>query len=125
VIGGGSGGATLSIVASGFVSAFDANVNQNENVIDQPIPTSGTLSDFYVRLDDSPGISSSYTFTVRKNAVDTNLSCVIAGSGTSCSDTESADSVNFTSGDLLSIKVVPSVPPPVARAMRWTAKFAQ
>jgi hypothetical protein len=88
------------------------------------MPVGATISDFYVRLESNPGLLGSYTFTVRKNGLDTDLTCVIAGSDASCSDTDSAHSVSFSGGDLLSIKAAPSVPPPTARAMRWSAKLA-
>jgi Collagen triple helix repeat (20 copies) len=124
IIGGGTGSANLSGSANRFVPAFYSNVNANENAVSQVMAISGELSSLYVRLDNSPGSTDSYTFTVRKNGLDSTLSCTIIGSATSCMDTNLAHSLTFDAGDLISIKAVPSSPSPTARAMHWTAKFA-
>ena len=122
LIGGGTGSANLSASATRFVPLFFSNVNATENVVDQVMAIAGTLANFYVRLDGSPGGATSYTLTVRKNGTDTTLTCVISGSAIACSDT--TNSVSFSAGDLISVKSVPSATNPTARAMRWTAKFA-
>jgi len=124
IIGGGTGSANLSGGADRFVAAFYAHVNANENSVNQVMTISGELSDLYVRLDNSPGGTNSYTFTIRINGVDSTLTCTILGSATSCSDIDLSHSVTFAAGDLIAVKADPSSPAPTARAMRWTAKFA-
>ena len=124
IIGGGTGSANLSASANRFVPAFYSNVSANETAVNQIMVIPGELSYLYVRLDNSPGGTTSYTFTVRKNGVDSTLSCTIIGSATSCMDIDPSHSLIFDAGDLISIKAVPSSPNPAARAMRWTAKFA-
>ncbi|HWO41311.1 MAG TPA: hypothetical protein VNO43_05865, partial [Candidatus Eisenbacteria bacterium] len=121
VIGGGTGSSSLSGSATRFVPALLANVNSSEEAVNQVLPFNGTLSDFYVRLSGSPGGATSYSFTVRINGADTTLACTVSGAATSCSDT--ANSVQFSAGDLVSVKSVPSGSPS-SRAMRWTAKLA-
>ena len=124
IIGGGTGSTNLSGSANRFVAAFHSNVNAAENAVSQLMVISGELSYLSVRLDNSPNGTNSYTFTIRKNGLDSNLSCTILGSATSCSDDDPSHSVTFDEGDLISVKAVPSSPSPAARTMRWTAKFA-
>lgn len=124
IIGGGTGSANLSAGADRFVPAFYSHVSASEDAVNQIMMISGEMSYLYVRLNNSPGGTNSYTFTIRKNGLDSTLTCTILGSATSCSDTDPAHSVTFDAGDLISVKAVPSSPAPTARAMRWTAKFA-
>jgi hypothetical protein len=65
-----------------------------------PLP-SGTASKLVVSLTKEPGAGQSATITIRKNGVDTALSCTISGITNTCSDT--ADRVTFGDGDLLSV----------------------
>ena len=124
IIGGGTGSTNLAAGADRFVAAFFSHVNANENAVSQVMTIPGELSYLYIALNSSPGGTNSYTFTVRKNGLDTVLSCIIIGSATSCMDIDPAHSVTFDAGDLISIKAAPSSPAPAARTMRWTAKFA-
>ena len=124
IIGGGTGSANLSGGAVRFVPTFHSDVQATEGMLDQAMPIGGILSDLYVRLEGSPGGSTSYTFTIRKGGLDTGLTCTISGSATSCSDTDPAHAVTFSAGDLISVRAVPSAANPTARSMRWTAKFA-
>ena len=124
IIGGGTGSTNLSGSADRFVAAFFSHVSANESAVNQIMVISGELSYLYVRLDNSPGGTNSYTFTIRKNGLDSTLSCTILGSATSCMNIDPAHSVTFDAGDLISVKADPSSPSPTARAMRWTAKFA-
>jgi hypothetical protein len=124
LVGGGTGSANLSGGADRFVPAFFSHVSANEDAVNQIMIIAGEMSNLYVRLNNSPGGSNSYTFTIRKNGIDSSLTCTIMGSATSCSDIDPAHSVTFDAGDLISVKAVPSSPAPTARTMRWTAKFA-
>lgn len=74
-------------------TATEANANI-------PVP-SGVASKLVVSLTVAPGAGHSATVTVRKNGVDTVLSCTVSESATTCINT--TDSVNFSDGDLLSV----------------------
>jgi hypothetical protein len=124
IIGGGTGSANLSGGAIRFVPAFFSHVSASETAVNQIMAIPGELSYLYVRLDNNPGGTNSYTFTVRKNGLDSTLSCTIIGAATSCMNIDPAHSVTFDAEDLISIKAVPSSPRPTARSMRWTAKFS-
>jgi hypothetical protein len=66
-----------------------------------PMP-SGTASKLVVSLTIAPGTGHSATITIRKNGVNTSLSCTVSGTSTACADT--SDTVAFSDGDLLSIQ---------------------
>jgi hypothetical protein len=81
----------------------------NETNTQTPVPVTGTLKNFYARINSvtPSGGNATITLTLRKNAVDTALTCVATrtnGTGAgpaSCSDT--THSVSVTAGDLISI----------------------
>lgn len=83
-------------------------------------PTTGTLSNFRVKVHLAPGGAASYTYTVRKGAANTAMAVTISGSNTSGDDNTSEISV--VPGNILDIQVVPSGTP-VASTMTWTAVF--
>ena len=63
---------------------------------------SGTASKLVVSLTLAPGTGHSATVTIRKNGVNTSLSCTVSEASTTCADT--TDTVAFSAGDLLSIQ---------------------
>jgi hypothetical protein len=121
LIGGGTGTNTLHSTQTRYVPMFDAGRSGTESDVQQPMPAAGTVSNFYVILDGSPGSHNSYTFIVRKNGEDTTVACTISDSDTEGSDL--TNSVDFNAGDYISIMVTPASNP-TARSMRWTAKFS-
>jgi len=78
---------------SGTTTATEANAAV-------PLP-SGIAGKLVVSLTTAPGSGHSAAITVRKNGVNTTLSCTVAGTATTCSDT--VDTVTFADGDLISI----------------------
>jgi hypothetical protein len=122
IIGGGTGTVTLSKNKTNYVPVFNAGVSEFENENWQRMPVSGNISNFYVVLDVSPGSGKSYTFVVRKNGVDTSITCTISDTNTTGSDL--THSVSFTAGDYISICVIPSAGSPTAALMRWTASLS-
>lgn len=64
--------------------------------------STGTLNAFYCALSVAPGSGKSRTFTVRKNQIDTTITCTISNTDTSCNDT--THTVNVVPTDTLSIK---------------------
>jgi hypothetical protein len=120
IIGGGTGLSNLARNADRYVPMFNAGVSATESETQQFMPVAGTISEFYVNLDGSPGSGNSYTFVVRKNGADTPVTCTISGTDTTGYDL--TNSVDFDAGDLISVRVTP-FSNPTARSMRWTAKF--
>jgi hypothetical protein len=91
---------------------------------------SGTLSDFRIRIDAPPANNKGLRYTVRKNGINTAVTCEIVDSSspnTSCSDT--INTVSFTADtDTISIGVTPPTTAgksSAAALVRWTAKYTQ
>jgi outer membrane protein assembly factor BamB len=122
IIGGGTGSVNLQGASTNYVPMFNSNRSAVESEVQQFMPVAGTVSNFYVNLDGSPGTSRWYTFVVRKNGADTPLTCTIADTDTTGSDL--TNSVSFAAGDYISIMSTPSAANPTGRSMLWTAKFS-
>jgi len=126
IIGGGSGIDPLCRSYICYLGIFESRETSEESKTLQIMPFNITLRNFNVRVNNSPGSAKSYTFTVRKNNVDTALTCTISDSNTSCSDT--SNNVNFNASDRLSIKVVPNPSSttngPSFTTGHWTAEYA-
>lgn len=83
-----------------FLIPWGNTSSATEDNANIPLP-SGTASKLVVSRVVAPGAGHSITVTIRKNGVNTALTCTISGTATTCTDT--ADSVTFSDGDLLSI----------------------
>ena len=66
-------------------------------------PRPGTLSDLYIRHNQPNGNGNDIVYTVRINSVATALAVTLASTGVSASNT--TDSVNVLTGDLVDIEV--------------------
>jgi hypothetical protein len=65
-----------------------------------PVPISGTVSNLQVSVGTAPGAGTSHTFSLIVNGVaDSNFTCTIADTNTTCSDT--THSVAVSAGDRL------------------------
>jgi hypothetical protein len=82
------------------------------------MPDSGTISNLYFKVTVAPGSGKSHVVTVRKNSVDTSLTCTIADAETECSD--ASNSFTYAQGDLISIKIGPVNSPALADASTWS-----
>jgi hypothetical protein len=121
IIGGGTGGSTLSRSGNNYIPLFFSDADSQESAVAQTVPLAATLSNFYVHLSGAPGPGNSYTFTVRRNGGNTTVTCTISGSSaTTCSDTTHTQA--FDAGDTISIESVPLSNPSNA-SMHWTATF--
>lgn len=78
-----------------------------------PVPVAGTATAIYCTYGaqgTGPGAAGSYALTLRKNQVDTALTCTITGlTTTACSLT--GQSVALAAGDLVSFSIVPATVP--------------
>lgn len=114
--GGLSNSATRYYVPQGTVTG-QALVTTNPTAM----PTAGVFSNLYVNLSNTPGVGTSYTFTLYKNGVATALTCIISDSATAGSDL--THSVTYAANDLISLEVVP-VGTPTSRTAGWGILFA-
>jgi FlaG/FlaF family flagellin (archaellin) len=122
IIGGGTGSVNLQGASINYVPMFESNRSTVERENQQFMPVAGTVSNFYVTLNGSPGINHWFTFVVRKNGADTPVTCTISGTDTTGFDLN--NSVSFAAGDYISIMSTPSAANPTGRSMLWTAKFS-
>jgi hypothetical protein len=91
------GGASSSSHNSTFqmgVGGESATNNRLDRV--WPVPLAGKITSLQAYVNQVPGSGDSWTVTLRQNASDASLSCVISGSSQSCSGT---GSVTVASGD--------------------------
>jgi hypothetical protein len=122
ILGGGTADSNLITNGVSYVAIFSSLPRSaTEADVAQILPVGGTLSNFNVVLNGSPGASDSYAFTIRKNSTtDTSVTCTISGTATTCSD--NSNSASFSAGDRVSIKVSASGGP-TPRRMGWTGKL--
>jgi hypothetical protein len=120
---GGTSGAAMANGATSFMGMFSV-ANATESAVQVPVQTSGTISNFDVRITAAAGaLPNAWAFTLRKNGASTAITCTISGTtATQCAD--NSDTVSFASGDLLSIQVVPTSAPTNTAIGRWTAKLS-
>jgi collagen triple helix repeat protein len=123
VIGGSSGNTRLHGNPQDFVGMFTGDSSQtDESLVDQVMPVGGTLSLLNVAIEIPAGNApNAWQFFVRRNGVDTEVTCSISGTVTTCSS-DPAQSVVFQAGDKISIRAQGTADPTDAE-MRWTAKF--
>jgi len=69
-------------------------------------PVAGTIKSMYVYVTAAPGSGKNVKFTLRRNGVNTNLTCTIAGADTTGNDT--THSVAVTAGDKFTIEIDPT-----------------
>jgi len=92
------------------INAASPDAQATEANAQESVIASGTVTAMKIQLSAAAGgAGTSYTFTVRKNGTNTDVSCQITGTATTCNDTGSA---SFAAGDLFSILVAPSASQP-------------
>jgi collagen triple helix repeat protein len=117
-----SGATSTNVVgnATSFLGAyFDySNGDAAEANVEVKLVGGGTFSSFRANVNGAPGNGKTWTLTLRKNEVDTAISCQITGTATTCADT--AHSATFSAGDTIDVKVVPASGP-AAKPISWVA----
>ncbi|MBI3319307.1 MAG: hypothetical protein HYZ89_01795 [Candidatus Omnitrophica bacterium] len=115
------GGASESSHNSTFQMAAFGGSDDNDR-LDRvwPVPVSASITSLSTFVKTAPGSGKSWTVTLRKNAADTSLSCVISGSSTSCS---ASGSVTFTAGDRLGVQFVEGGSASGTQGSGWSACF--
>jgi hypothetical protein len=121
VIGGSSGGTTMTNNATTFLSLMGYSPSATESLGQQPMPAAGTLSNFTAGAGLVPAAGRTWAVTVDKNGSATTVTCTISNPANTCTD--STHSVSFSAGDLISVKVVPSGNPTAATG-RWSAQYS-
>jgi hypothetical protein len=103
-----------------FTGMFESGFSTTETVVQTSMPRAGTLSNFFVKLEGTPG-GTGFVYTVDKNGGATSITCTVAAAGTTCSDT--THSVSFVQGDLISVHANKNGGNTTAQAAHWTAQL--
>lgn len=121
VVMGQTGSSNLSSVSTQYWQPQgNGTVSGTESSVRSTIPTSGTFSNLYAEDSVSPGSGTSFSYTVMKNGSAQALSATVSNTSTTGNDT--SNSVSFTTGDTISVRVVPTTSP-TAGAGRWGMMF--
>lgn len=110
---------TPSTVYYGIAGNCVANTTEGSS--EQVCAATGTVSSLYVSLGTAPGAGKTRTFTLRKNGVDTALTCSISETSTTGNDT--SNSVSVTAGDILTIGVTSTAASTNAGTASFSLKF--
>src|SRR5438067_684160 len=116
----GGRGSVPAAGATVYMTAFDVGSADTETRMMQNLGAAGTLSHFYVRVDDAPS-AGDYTFTVRRHQTNTGVTCKISTAATSCSDI--TNSAPFAEGDTLSISIAAASGSAGPTIIRWNARY--
>jgi hypothetical protein len=118
VIAGGTSLTAFTVVSGSFryapIGVFADSATESN--VQSPVPVGGTLSAFTVNLRGAPSSSGAstrtYTFTLRKGASSTSVTCLVTGtSGSNSADTctaPGAGTVSVAAGDLLDVQITGS-----------------
>lgn len=107
-------------MAGGSTNYFGCSYDSTtETDVKFPVPVGGTIKNLYVIADGAITGANTATFTVRKNAADQAVTCVVTGGATTANDTTHAFTV--VAGDLLSVKIVLSAS---AETRKWNLGYA-
>jgi hypothetical protein len=111
-------GVSLGTVAAGatvYMGPNGAQANEGDAFLMMDKP--GVVTQFIVEVDVAPGAGQSFTYTIRKNGVDTAMVAVISNAGT-FQTVSSVNQFTVSAADRLSVKLVSSAGAAVARH-RW------
>lgn len=90
---------------AGLTGATGFDWSGSEIYWQEVIPIAGTFSNFSAEIQSAPGAGNTLTFTVRKNNVDTAVTCAISGAAaTTCQDL--SNSFTVVAGDAITLKSV-------------------
>jgi hypothetical protein len=110
----GSRSATFQIATFG-----DGGTNNRQDRI-WPAPVTATLSSLQAYVNQAPSVGDSWTVTIRKNAANTSISCVISGTSKSCT---SSSSVSVAAGDRIGVQFVEAGTAAATTGAGWSACF--
>lgn len=101
------GGRTTGTVAQAtttYVGLWEAAVEADTYLV---CPVAGVVKNLYVVADGVAGAGQSFTYTMRKNAVDQTVTCSISG-GAATTGNDTTHSFSVAAGDTLTMKLVTS-----------------
>lgn len=105
-----------------LMGGFPASWSVSESRFSAPAPCAGTLSDFYVELNDSPGSGTSYTFNMRNEHATPASTLAVAISDLNTENSDTSNTVDVDAGDRINIQVIPANTP-TSREAYWSVKW--
>lgn len=115
------GTSNLSALGDGTFYIGSAGMSTSEEEVEVAANRAGTASLLWVVTSVAPGVGGTFTYTLRKNGVDTDISFAIAGASQRVNGTGSTPTVSCNQGDRLSVKLVAAG---AARAFHnWSLKY--
>ena len=105
------------------VFGFEENAAEVEFDVQMVFPTSGTVKNLYVSVEDAPGDGNSMTYLVRDSGGDSSpaVTCTISNLETSANDT--SHSFTVSAGDTICIQTTPSGTPKTTTRFRVGLTF--
>jgi hypothetical protein len=88
------------------------------------LATGGSVTALYVRLSVAPGVGTSRTYTLQKGGSNALLTCTIADTATTCSDTTGGHATSLVAGDNIDVSETQSGSVAASSAqigMKWVA----
>ena len=106
---------------------FAGNQSNTERLVQNIMPTAGTVKNLSVFVETAPGAGNSWVFTLRRGTPggatsNTAVTCTISGTSQTCSDT--TDTATYAAGDLVSVAITVGAGNPTGSGGQWTAVFA-
>ncbi len=89
-----------------YTAAWAGSTSESDVYTQIIAPRAGTLTNLRVKTQAAPGGGQSYTFTIRKNGVNTGLTVELTGAATTGSDL--VTQVAVAAGDILTLREVAS-----------------
>lgn len=101
-------GTACAAITAGTTAYFSNNGcwSGTEAVASAPVSAPITARNFYIKVGTAPGAGQTFTVRLRKNAADTNITCTISDTATTCNDTSNTGT--FVAGDLAAVRIVSS-----------------
>jgi len=120
---GGSGSIMISSSNTTYAQIMGGETapSTTENDQRQVCPTSGKIKNLYVKLNEAPGSGNSFTFTLRVDGVNSDLTVTISDDATTGNDT--VHEISVSAEDILTMEIVPFSSPTFGTYGNWGMAF--
>lgn len=97
-------GSTFAASTTGYVS--NSLASTTESAVQIPIPSNGTISNFYVVTSTAQDASGTLVFTFRRGGIDQGITATVAAGAAAGTVSDLTHSITVTAGQLIDVKVV-------------------
>lgn len=124
ILGGSSNGLDNGVTEYSGVMTAKENYAFTENNYRQVVPTGGTITNFYVKLNVDPGTApDAYRFTVRLNGATVGQSPIVTITAPATTGNDLAHNLVVVAGDILTMMIEPLNGPSVEPIAHWGLTF--